>query len=82
MSVSVGTDMDRLVCYVDVYQDKNMTQFKMVKDIPMQIASAEELQQLSSIADGIGNGSKTFFWVYVALNIFFSFALGMLWGTF
>lgn len=48
----------------------------------MMIASAEELAKLTSIANGLGSGSRTFFWIYLVLNVFFSFALGMLWGTF
>lgn len=44
LSVSVGQDSDRLVVYVDAYDNwKNMTQHKVIEDIPMLIGSAEEL---------------------------------------
>ena len=37
---------------------------------------------LKAISNTLGQGSKTFFWIYLICNILFGFALGMLWGTF
>ena len=45
--MSVGAEPDRLVAFVDVYEGPNMTQYKIVKDIPMMIASAEEFDEFT-----------------------------------
>jgi hypothetical protein len=37
---------------------------------------------LSGISDTMGGTTKYIFYIYLACNVLFSFALGMLWGTF
>jgi hypothetical protein len=48
----------------------------------MLISSAAELKKLNRIADAFGNSTKSMFYAYLVINVLFSFAMGMLWGTF
>jgi len=41
-----------------------------------------EFKSLTRAADTIGQGATALFWTFIVVGIFFSFALGMLWGAF
>jgi len=41
-----------------------------------------EFKSLTKAADTIGQGATVLFWAFIFVGIFFSFALGMLWGAF
>jgi hypothetical protein len=56
--------------------------FRLKDDLPMLIGSAAELKKLNTISKSLESGSCSFLWIYMVCNILFSFALGMLWGTF
>jgi hypothetical protein len=51
-------------------------------DLPQQVKSAEELKTLNEMAGGLGGATKYMFWIYLGVNVLFSFALGMLWASF
>jgi hypothetical protein len=34
------------------------------------------------MADSLGGATKYMFWIYLGVNVYFSFALGMLWASF
>jgi hypothetical protein len=48
----------------------------------MLIGSEEEFRKLTLISDTINESATFLFWLYIALFIFFSIAISMLWGTF
>ena len=48
----------------------------------MLISSAAELKKLNTISDTFENSTKSMFYTYLVINFLFSFAMGMLWGTF
>ncbi len=48
----------------------------------MLISSAAELKKLNTISDTFENSTKSMFYAYLVINFLFSFAMGMLWGTF
>ena len=50
--------------------------------MPLLIESAEQLKLLNGISDAMGDTTKYIFYIYLACNIVFSFAFGLLWGTF
>jgi len=54
----------------------------LVGAIPKQLLSAEEKKLLEAVGKTINSSTSSMFWIYLALSLFFSFSLGMLWGTF
>jgi hypothetical protein len=48
----------------------------------MLVSSADELKKLNKISDTLGNSARSMFYAYLVINFLFSFAMGMLWGTF
>ena len=48
----------------------------------MLVSSADELKKLNKISDTLGNSARSMFCAYLVINFLFSFAMGMLWGTF
>ena len=88
LSVSTGSILDKVAIILPVYFTKNNSQEKELKwfrlrdNLPMLIGNATELKKLTGISKTLEQGSCTFLWIYMICNILFSFALGMLWGTF
>ena len=56
--------------------------FRLAAPLPMLISSAAELKKLNTISDTFENSTKSMFYAYLVINFLFSFAMGMLWGTF
>ena len=48
----------------------------------MLLSSAAELKKLNKISNTFENSTKSIFYTYLIINLLFSFAMGMLWGTF
>ena len=88
LSVSVGDTPDVIVVIitgmiVDKTTDqKVMRNFRLSAALPMLISSAAEFKKLNKISDTFENSSKSMFYAYLIINLLFSFAMGMLWGTF
>jgi hypothetical protein len=84
----VGDSPDAIIIQLLVLMtDKNsgatiMKKFYLSGSLPMLISSAQELQKLTSISNTFGDSSRAMFYAYLAINLLFSFAMGMLWGTF
>lgn len=82
LSVSAGKRPDEVTIYLAyVYQGEHRQKY-LYGDLPLQVKSAEELKSLNKMADGLGGATKYMFWIYLAVNVLFSFALGMLWASF
>jgi hypothetical protein len=62
--------------------NKQQNYFPVQANIPPQVSSVAEFKSLTKAADTIGQGATVLFWAFIFVGIFFSFALGMLWGAF
>lgn len=88
LSVSVGDTPDVVVVLltamiVDKTTDlKVRRNFRLSAPLPMLVSSAAELKKLNAISNTFENSAKSLFYAYLLINLLFSFAMGMLRGTF
>lgn len=82
LSVSAGKTPDEVTIYLAYVYQGEFRQKYLFGDLPLQVKSAEELNTLTKMADSLGGATKYMFWIYLGVNVLFSFALGMLWASF
>jgi hypothetical protein len=82
LSVSAGKTPDEVTIYLAYVYQGELRQKYLFGDLPQQVKSAEELKTLNEMAGGLGGATKYMFWIYLGVNVLFSFALGMLWASF